>query len=148
MVADSYTPGEELANRVTHGVGAALSLVGLVWLTTFSSFHGDAWLITGTTIFGVTLGGALHGVHACTTVFAPWQVKQLLRKFDHAAIFLLIAGSYTPFLLVTLRGPWGWVLFGVIWGLAVAAESRSNSGSPDGTGMFPRWSISRWAGCA
>ncbi len=116
---DTYTPGEELANCVTHGIGIVLSLAGLVLLTTFSSLHGDAWLITGTTIFGVTLV-ALYTASTLYHSFRSVAVKHVLRKFDHAAIFLLIAGSYTPFLLVTLRGPWGWTLFGVIWGLAVA----------------------------
>lgn len=116
---DTYTPGEELANSVTHGIGIVLSLAGLVLLTTFSSLHGDPWLITGTTIFGVTLV-ALYTASTLYHSFRSVAVKHVLRKFDHAAIFLLIAGTYTPFLLVTLRGPWGWTLFGVIWGLAIA----------------------------
>ena len=116
---DTYTPGEERANCITHGIGAALSLVGLVLLTTFSCLRGDAWLITGNTIFGVALV-ALYTASTLYHSFRSLAVKQLLRKFDHAAIFLLIAGSYTPFLLVTLRGPWGWALFGTVWGLAVA----------------------------
>jgi hemolysin III len=115
----AYTPGEELANSITHGIGAAFSVVGLVVLTTFSSLRGDAWLITGTTIFGVTLV-ALYTTSTLYHSFRSVAVKHVLRKFDHAAIFLLIAGSYTPFLLVTLRGPWGWRLFAIVWTLAVA----------------------------
>jgi len=113
----NYTPREELANSITHGVGLALSLAGLVLLTTFSCLRGDAWLVTGTTIFGVSLV-ALYTTSTLYHSFRAVEVKRLLRKFDHAAIFLLIAGSYTPFLLVTLRGPWGWSLFGVVWSLA------------------------------
>lgn len=115
----AYTVREELANSITHGIGAALSMAGLVVLTTFSCLRGDAWLITGTTIFGVSLV-ALYTTSTLYHSFRSAAVKHVLRKFDHAAIFLLIAGSYTPFLLVTLRGPWGWSLFGVIWGLAAA----------------------------
>jgi len=119
MVAvDTYTPGEEWANRITHGIGAALSLVGLVVLTTCSSLNGDAWVITGVTVFGITLV-VLYTTSTLYHSFRSVAVKQVLRKFDHAAIFLLIAGSYTPFLLVTLHGPWGWRLFGIVWGLAV-----------------------------
>ena len=117
MSSVAYTPAEELANSITHGVGIALSIAGLALLTTFSSLHGDAWLITSTTIFGVTLV-ALYTSSTLYHSFRSVELKQLLRKFDHAAIFLLIAGTYTPFVLVTLRGPWGWSLFGVIWGLA------------------------------
>ena len=104
---------------LTHGVGAALSVAGLAVLVTLTSLHGDAWRVTATVIFGVTLvllytsSTLYHGVR-------DERSKRLLRKFDHASIFLLIAGTYTPFLLVNLRGPWGWSLFGVIWALAVA----------------------------
>lgn len=117
MADIGYTVGEERANSITHGIGIALSLAGLVLLTTFSCLHGDAWLITSTTIFGATLV-VLYTTSTLYHSFRSVESKQLLRKFDHAAIFLLIAGSYTPFLLVTLRGPWGWTLFGVVWGLA------------------------------
>ena len=114
-----YTPGEELANVLAHGVGVVLSVAGLAVLVTLSSLRGDAWQVAATTIFGVTLvllytsSTLYHYVHR-------EQLKRLLRKIDHAAIFLLIAGPYTPFLLVNLRGPWGWSLFAVIWVLALA----------------------------
>lgn len=117
--ATGYTTAEEFANVLTHGVGAALSVVGWVLLVTLTSLHGDVWSVTATAIFGATLvllytSSALY--HSCRGE----QVKRLMRKFDHASIFLLIAGTYTPFLLVNLRGPWGWSLLGVIWSLAVA----------------------------
>jgi hemolysin III len=114
----AYTPREELANSLTHGLGIGLSVVGLVLLVQYSVLYGDAWHVFSTAIFGVSLI-ALYSTstlyHSCREVTR----KQLLRKFDHAAIFLLIAGSYTPFLLVTLRGPWGWSLLAVVWSLAV-----------------------------
>ena len=114
-----YPPREELANRLTHGLGVALSVAGLVLLVFYSSRQGDAWQVVSTAIFGV----ALVLLYTSSTLYHSFRRehrRQLLQKFDHAAIFLLIAGTYTPFLLVTLRGPWGWSLFGVVWGLAIA----------------------------
>ncbi|MDB6128038.1 MAG: channel protein hemolysin family [Verrucomicrobia bacterium] len=116
--ATVYTRREELANIATHGVGIVLSLIGLAWVVTLSSLEGDAWQIVGTTIFGVTLV-LLYTTSTLYHGFRHERRKQIMRKFDHAAIFLLIAGSYTPFLLVSLRGLLGWILFGVVWGLAV-----------------------------
>jgi hemolysin III len=115
----AYTPGEELANALTHGAGIALSVTGLAVLVTFASLRSDAWGVTATAIFGASLV-LLYSASTLYHSFRSEQLKRLLRKFDHAAIFLLIAGTYTPFLLVSLRGPWGWSLFGVIWTLAVA----------------------------
>jgi len=117
-VATAYTPGEELANAVTHGLGIALSVTGLAVLVTFASLRGDAWSVTATAIFGASLV-LLYTASTLYHSFRSEALKRLLRKFDHAAIFLLIAGTYTPFLLVSLRGPWGWSLLGVIWALAV-----------------------------
>lgn len=118
-MAATYTEREELANSLTHGVGAVLSVAGLVLMVVFAGRHGDAWHVVSTAIFGTTL----VLLYTASTLYHSLRGKQLkvrLQKFDHAAIFLLIAGSYTPFVLVTLRGPWGWSLFGVVWGLAVA----------------------------
>lgn len=113
-----YTLREEIANSITHGVGALLSIAGLVILTVLAARHGDAWHIVSCAIFGATLillytaSTLYHGIpHP--------KPKQVLRIIDHSAIFLLIAGTYTPFTLVNLRGPWGWSLFGAIWGLAL-----------------------------
>jgi hemolysin III len=117
MSAD-YPPREELANSLTHGLGAVLSVAGLVLLVVFSCRFGDAWHVVSTAVFGSTLV-LLYTSSTLYHSFRGNQIKQVLRKFDHAAIFLLIAGSYTPFVLVTLRGPWGWSLFGVVWGLAI-----------------------------
>lgn len=118
FMGTSYRPREEWANTLTHGLGVVLSVAGLVAMVVKSAQYGDGWQITSTAIFGVTLVllyTASTAYHAAKTD----RMKLLLRKCDHAAIFLLIAGSYTPFVLVTLRGPWGWSLFGVVWGLAV-----------------------------
>jgi hemolysin III len=115
----AYTPGEELANALTHGFGALLSVVGLVVLVTSPALRGDGWKLTSTAIFGASLV-LLYTTSTLYHSLRGTERKRLLRKFDHAAIFLLIAGTYTPFLLVNLRGAWGWSLFGVIWGLAIA----------------------------
>jgi hemolysin III len=115
----AYTPGEELANALTHGLGLALSIAGLAVLVSSTALRGDGWSVTSTAIFGTTLV-LLYTTSTLYHSIRGVAVKRLLRKLDHAAIFLLIAGTYTPFLLVNLRGPWGWSLFGVIWGLAVA----------------------------
>ena len=113
-----YTLGEEIANSVIHGVGVVLSIAGLGVLTAFASLRGDAWHIVGCSIFGA----ALILLYTTSTLYHSIplpRVKAVLRALDHSAIFILIAGTYTPFLLVNLRGPWGWSLFGVIWGLAL-----------------------------
>ena len=114
-----YTPREELANSLTHGFGVLVSGAGLVLLVLRSAQHGDVWHVVSTAIFGTTLV-LLYTASTLYHSLRGARLKELLQKFDHAAIFLLIAGSYTPFVLVTLRGPWGWSLFGVVWGLAVA----------------------------
>ena len=112
-----YSPREEIANAVTHGLGLALSVAGLVLMVVRAARHSDAWAVTSSAIFGATLV-LLYTTSTLYHSFSGEELKRLLRKFDHAAIFLLIAGTYTPFLLVSLRGPWGWSLFGVVWGLA------------------------------
>lgn len=114
-----YSSAEEWANRVTHGFGAALSAAGLAVLVALAALRGDAWHVVAAAIFGTTLL-LLYSTSTLYHSFRAAEAKRLLRKFDHAAIFLLIAGTYTPFLLVSLRGPWGWSLFGIIWGFALA----------------------------
>jgi len=110
---------EETINALTHGLGALLSLAGLVVLVVLASLRGDAWHIVSCSIYGVTLL-LLFSSSTLYHSFRNERVKHVLRIIDHAAIFLLIAGTYTPFVLVNLRGKWGWSLFGVIWGLALA----------------------------
>ena len=113
-----YTLGEEIANSVIHGIGVVFGIAGLGVLTAFASLHGDAWHIVGCSIFSA----ALILLYTASTLYHSIpipQVKAVLRTLDHSAIFVLIAGTYTPFLLVNLRGPWGWSLFGVIWGFAL-----------------------------
>jgi len=115
----SYTRGEEIANSLTHGLGLALSIAGLSVLVTLAALRRDAWTVVGCAVFGASLV-LLYGASTCYHAFRARRWKRVLRVFDHAAIFLLIAGTYTPFMLANLRGPWGWSLFGVVWGLAVS----------------------------
>ena len=117
-ITGRYTLREEIANSITHGVGILFSVAGLAVLIGLAARYGDAWHIVSCSIFGATmilLYTASTLYHGITHPGA----KQVLRICDHCAIFLLIAGTYTPFTLVNLRGPWGWSLFGTIWGLAL-----------------------------
>src|SRR5271155_5842001 len=110
---------EELVNSITHGVGLVLSIAGFVVLLTLAVMHGSALRIVSCAIYGSTL----ICVYAASTLYhgiAAPRCKRALKIFDHCAIYLLIAGTYTPFLLVNLGGGWGWSLLGVIWGLAMA----------------------------
>ena len=107
---------EELASMITHAIGVALSIVGLVFMIIVSG--NDAWKVTGAAIFGSTLI-LLYLSSTLYHAFSGPRIKSFFQILDHSAIYLLIAGSYTPLTLVTLRGPWGWSLFGVVWFMAI-----------------------------
>jgi hemolysin III len=109
---------EELWNALTHGVGAIMAIAALVLLTVFSCLYGNVWHIVSFSVFGATL----VLLYFCSTLYHSFtnpKVKFLFRKFDHMSIFLLIAGTYTPFCLAVLRGWIGWTIFGVVWGCAL-----------------------------
>lgn len=113
-----YTKGEEIANSITHGIGALISIAALVILIVASAKYGDAWYIVSFTIFGVSL----IILYLFSTLYHSIQLpmaKKVLRVFDHSSIFILIAGTYTPYTLTVLRGPLGWTIFGIEWGLAI-----------------------------
>jgi hemolysin III len=110
---------EELANTITHGVGLILSIAGFVILLVLAILRGSAWHIVACTIYGASLVCLYSASTFYHAVISP-RVKHNLKIFDHGAIYLLIAGTYTPFLLLNLRGPWGWSLFVVIWTLALS----------------------------
>ena len=121
---------EEKFNALTHLLGAGLALAGTVVLIVRASLDGDPWKVASVSIYGVTL--VLMYSFSALYHSLRGQAKNLLRKLDHHGIYLLIAGSYTPFCLVTLRGPWGWSLLGVVWGLALLGclqELRPHSGA-------------------
>jgi hemolysin III len=107
----------ERMNSISHVVGAGLALVGLVILVVHASQKGDPWKIVSFSVYGATLL-VLYSFSALYHS-ARGAAKKIFQKLDHSAIYLLIAGSYTPFTLVTLRGAWGWSIFGLIWGLAL-----------------------------
>ncbi len=114
-----YSFREELLNSITHGTGILLSIAALVLLIIFSSLYGSARHIVSCSIFGITLILLYTASTLYHSIQKP-QVKRFLKIFDHSCIYFLIAGTYTPFLLVTLRGVLGWTMFGVIWFLAVS----------------------------
>lgn len=107
----------ERFNSISHLVGAVAALAGLVVVVVIAAQQGDPWKIVSFSIYGTTL----FLLYTISTLYHSLRgrAKQIFRKLDHLSIYLLIAGTYTPFTLVTLRGVWGWTLFGVIWGLAI-----------------------------
>jgi len=114
-----YCFREEMANSITHGIGVGLSVAALSVLVTLAGRFGDAWHVVSFSIYGTTLV-LLYLASTMYHSFRSPHMKRLFRVMDHAAIFLLIAGTYTPFTLVTLRGAWGWTLFGLVWTLALS----------------------------
>jgi hemolysin III len=124
--ATRSSTAEEIANSVTHGLGAILASAGLVVLVVVSVRRGTAVHVASSAVFGVSM---LVMYTASTAYHATRNqaAKKVLRRIDHAAILLLIAGTYTPFTLVTLRGPWGWSIFGAVWGLAVVGLLFENA---------------------
>lgn len=117
-VQTHYHLGDILANAITHGIGAALAVAGGIYLIAAST-RGTVWQVVSCSIFAATL----VLVYLCSTLYhslVRTRARHVFQVLDHAAIYLLIAGTYTPFTLVSLRGPVGWTLFGVVWGLAAA----------------------------
>jgi len=121
---------EEIANAVTHGIGLVLSIAGFVVLLVLAILRGTVWHIVACSVYGSSLIALYSASTLYHAVVSP-RLKRALRIFDHSAIYLLIAGTYTPFLLLHLRGPWGWSIFGVIWALAAAGI------------MFKLWFVGR-----
>ena len=113
-----YTTGEEIMNGITHGIGAGLSIAGLAILVALAALYGDPWHIVSFSIFGATLIILYTASTLYHSISSP-RAKTILKKLDHSAIYLLIAGTYTPFVLVSIRGAWGWSIFGVVWALAL-----------------------------
>lgn len=114
----AYTLGEEIASSITHGIGALLSIAALVLLIVFAAIKGTAWHVVSFSIFGSMLvimyiQSTLY--HALTNK----KAKSVFRRLDHISIFLLIAGTYTPYCLTILRGWLGWTIFGIVWGCAI-----------------------------
>ena len=113
-----YSLGEEIASSVIHGIGILLSLAALIVMVIFAVRYGTAWHVAGAVVFGC----GLILSYTSSTLYHSFQkarIKAVFRTLDHVSIFILIAATYTPLTLVNLRGPWGWSIFGVVWGLAL-----------------------------
>jgi len=117
FVARPQTVGEEIANAISHGIGFLLAVASLPILAVVSVQHGGAADVVGASVFAATMI-VLYLVSALYHALPAGAIKRWFGRIDHAAIFLFIAGSYTPFVLGVLRGGWGWSLFGVVWALA------------------------------
>lgn len=113
----------ERFNAYSHLAGAALAIAGLSILVTLAVVQGDIWKLISFSIYGATLV-AMYGFSTLYHAVPNPRAKAILQKLDHNAIYLLIAGSYTPIALLALRGAWGWTLFGLIWGLAVVGIAQ------------------------
>jgi len=111
------TPGEEIANSISHGLALLLAIVGTPVLIVMTARGGTAWNTVGVSVFAASLL-LLYLASTLYHALTHDRAKRVFRVLDHGAIFLLIAGTYTPFTLGVMRGPWGWTLFGLIWALA------------------------------
>lgn len=109
----------EPTSSITHAVGLGLAIAGLVLLVVFGAIYGTVWHVVSFSIFGASMILA----YAASTVYhlipKTWRARKIFQKIDHAMIYVLIAGTYTPICLTVLRGGWGWSLFGVVWGIAI-----------------------------
>ncbi|AOW15090.1 hemolysin III [Hydrogenophaga crassostreae] len=112
----------ERFNSISHGVGAVLALIGATVLITLAALLADPWKIVGFSVYGV----ALVLLYLASTLYHALRgrAKAVFQKIDHCSIYLLIAGSYTPFALISLRGPWGWTLLGIVWSLALLGMAQ------------------------
>lgn len=119
MTSTPYSPFEELLHALSHGIGALLSILALVLMLTLSVQLGDSWYLASSLVYG----SSLILLYSSSTLYHAMRnaaIKRRLRQLDHAAIFILIAGTYTPFTLINLRDNWGLPLFGLIWAIAIA----------------------------
>lgn len=114
----TYSRREEVANAVTHGIGAVLSIAALALLVVYASLNGTAWHVVSFSIYGATML-LLYFNSTMVHSLREGKAKDFFEFLDHSSIYLFIAGTYTPFMLVAIRGPLGWTLFGIAWGIAV-----------------------------
>ncbi len=114
-----YTKKEEVVNAITHGIGVLLSITALVFLVMFAVQNGSAWHVVTFTIYGVSML-LLYLSSTLVHSFPEGKLKDLFEIFDHSAIYLFIAGTYTPFTLIVINGALGWTLLGIVWGIAIA----------------------------
>lgn len=112
-----FSKDEELANAITHGIGAVISIACLTLLIVFASLYGNAWHIVSFSIYGTSML-LLYASSTLVHSFPPGKAKDLFEILDHSAIYLFIAGTYTPILFIVVQGALGWTLFGIVWGIA------------------------------
>lgn len=122
--------GEEIANSISHGIGLLLALIGTPVLVYVAAEHGTLRNIVGAAVFGASMVLLYLSSTLYHAVPRP-RAKRILRRLDHGAIYLLIAGTYTPFTLGVLRGPWGWTLFGLVWAMAILGIAFKALGALD-----------------
>ena len=143
--APRYSPAEEIASSLTHGLGIVLSIAGLAALVAIAALEGDRSGVIASVVYGSSLivlftaSTLYHGIPNA-------GAKPILRVIDHAAIFLLIAGSYTPYALVTLRGPWGYALLAIVWTLAVVGIALELAGVRRRAVMVTLYLAMGWVG--
>ncbi len=113
-----YTVGEEIFNSISHGVGVLMSIAALVLMIVFACIYSDGYALAGALVYGISLI-LLYTMSMVYHIVRSKTAKKVLRIFDHCSIFILIAGTYTPYLLGPLRGAMGWTIFGIIWGVTV-----------------------------
>jgi hemolysin III len=113
-----YTRKEEIVNAITHGIGVLLSIAALVFLIIYAAKQGSAWDVVSATIYGVSML-LLYASSTLVHSFPEGKVKDLFEIFDHSAIYIFIAGTYTPIMLLVIKGVLGWTLLGIVWGVAV-----------------------------
>ncbi|PLS01922.1 PAQR family membrane homeostasis protein TrhA [Neobacillus cucumis] len=115
----TFSKGEEVANSITHGIGALLSMAALVLLIVSSTLYGNAWYIVSFALFGSTM----LLMYTSSTLLHAFpegsKVKDLFEIFDHSSIYFFIAGTYTPYMFLVVKGWLGWTIFGIVWGLAI-----------------------------
>ncbi|MEO8506518.1 MAG: hemolysin III family protein [Betaproteobacteria bacterium] len=146
MIERSQTFGEEIANSVSHGFGLLAALIGIPVLLVVTSNHGAAINIVGASIFAATML-VLYAISTVYHALPEGKAKRVFMKLDHAAIFVFIAGCYTPFALGALHGPWGWTLLGAVWGLAAlgvtlkALDRLSNPWLSTGLYLLMGWLV-------
>lgn len=117
-ITGPFSKGEELANAIIHGVGVILSVAALVILVVFASLYGTVWHVVSFTLFGVTMV-LLYTSSTLLHSFPAGKAKDVFEIMDHSSIYFFIAGTYTPYLFIAVKGPLGWTLFGIVWGLAI-----------------------------
>lgn len=115
---ENFTKGEEITNAILHGIGLGLAIAALCVLVVFAKIYGDVWYIVSFSIYGATLV-LLYLSSTLYHSFPEGRVKNIFEIFDHSAIYLLIAGTYTPLTLISLRGKIGWTIFSIVWGIAL-----------------------------